>query len=35
MTIIIFVVGLIVSIAVCYALFIYTVSEMKHAKDQD
>ncbi len=33
MTIVIFVVGLVVSIAVCYALFAYTISEMREAGD--
>ncbi len=34
MTSIIFVVGLLVSLAVCYALFAYTISEMS-PKDDD
>ena len=34
MTNIIFIVGLLISLAVCYALFAYTISEMS-SKDED
>ncbi len=35
MTIIIFVVGFLVSISVCYALFGYTIAEMRSAGNDD
>lgn len=35
MTNIIFIVGLLVSLAVCYALFAYTISEMHPNKDNE